>query len=367
MWTALSVMVRDPERTFGAALTVAILIAVIASGLAVVNGYRAEVKKTVRPFQRAGSLLILPKGGDLVELARLDPLRRVEGLSISPVLELPCVFEAGGLSIETRVRGLDPRAYPGLNPSLRREFNRTDAVAVGYLLAQRANVTRGQAAVLRVGNRSLKAVVVGVVQLGGPEDCEVLAPIEATWELDPDSRGLASFVLLHTAKRESERYSEAAPYLAQFSVIAQANLTHAVDCLLEQVETAMVAWVTLAHIVMASAMYSLSVKLSIDKRMELGVLRAMGVNRRQMIASLLGWCSTVTAIGWAFGVSLGLVASQILSTLVSAVTGVGLDQAPSLSIQQIIMLMASSQAASLLGGLLPTLKAARRPVGELVM
>jgi len=362
----LQVLLRDLDRTFGAALTIALLIAAVSTGVAIVNGYESEVKTAVQEFQRDVDWILIHAREGGAEFSELEQVARSTGAVISPVLDLRCGLKSPDHTLETRLRGIDPRTYPKLAERDREALQESGAVELGCLLARRLNVTAGESVALMVNDRRTEVRVVGIACLGGPEDAGVLAGLETAWEASPENRGRVTDVLVRTDGGDLQEVARLASELGGVKVSAPANLSTAVRGLFDQVKSALLAWVLTAHAVIWAAVHTVAAKLVVDKRSELGVLRALGATRFQVLFGILAWCSLVSAVGWLYGVSLGLVSAQALSSLMSSVAEVGLSEPPSIHPGQMLLLLAASQIASLLGGLFPALRASGRPVAEMV-
>ncbi len=366
MLLPLQVLLRDLDRTFGAALTIALLIAAVSTGVAIVNGYESEVKTAVQEFQGDVDWILIHAREGGVELSELERVAHSTGAVISPVLDLRCGLKSPGSTVETRLRGIDPRTYPKLAEKDREALQELGAVELGCLLARRLNVTAGESVTLLVNDHRTEVRVVGVACLGGPEDAGVLAALETAWAASPENRGRVTDVLVRVDGGDLREAVRLASELGRVKVSAPANLSTAVQGLFDQVKAALLAWVLTAHAVIWAAVHTITAKLVVDKRLELGVLRALGATRFQMLVGILAWCSLVSAVGWLYGVSLGLVSAQAISSLVSAVAEVGLSETPPIHLGQMLLLLAASQIASLLGGLFPALRTSRRSAAEMV-
>lgn len=77
-------------------------------------------------------------------------------------------------------------------------------------------------------------------------------------------------------------------------------------------------WVLLpSSFVVAALIYSFLGSEIIDKRREIGVLKALGASRRRLMAYLMGEAFLITAWGAALGVALGIILSYGIATLAS--------------------------------------------------
>ncbi|MHC4935661.1 MAG: FtsX-like permease family protein [Planctomycetota bacterium] len=119
----------------------------------------------------------------------------------------------------------------------------------------------------------------------------------------------------------------------------------------------------LAVVVAAIGVFGALVRLGLERRHELGVLRATGLTRREWAGLVLTQCSVIGGIAGALAMPLGIASAALLTHVVNA-RSFGWTIDFQVSAAPLLVGLAIAVVSAVLGGLLPALRMGRIPVSD---
>lgn len=358
---------RHPLQTGLAVLGVAIAVAVVVAVDLANHSAREAMRVSLESVTGKATHQLVggPQGLDERVYTRL---RTEQGLrQAAPVIQ-------GGVTLANESRrpmtllGLDafaegPFQRPlGSGEGLGDAFNdlllRDDAVAIGSGEAERLGVAAGDHLDLVVAGESRRVTVVAVVD--DPEDQGrglILADIAAAQSLLGRLGRLDRIDLILEAG-EAETLATTLP--PGVRLVPAAASSNSVLQMSRAFHINLTALSLLAVVVGAFLVFNTLSFLSVRRRPTIGVLRAMGVQRREILLQVLGDALLIAAVGTIMGLGLGFaLAHGLVGLVLQTVNDVYFERAAG-----DLVLSAWSLAAGLLVGLGGSLLAALAPARE---
>lgn len=316
----------------GIALGVATLIIVMS----VMNGFRAELVNRILGLN--GHLSVYGMGASLSDYPVLAAdLRAVDGvIAVTPVIEAQALVSQRGQARGVAVRGVDPLdlvARPSVAANLRElepgAFGGTDAIAVGYRLAERLGVGLGdrltlvapQGSATAFGSvpRSRAYEITAIFDVGMYEyDIGyVYMPLEAAqilYQMPERVTALEIFVTNPTDLRGAR--AAVAPVVEGRGRLwdwQQANSSFIQA--LEVERNVMFLILTLIILVAAFNIISGLVMLVKDKGRDIAILRTMGASRGMILRIFLLTGTSIGVIGTVSGVTLGVAFAENIEAI----------------------------------------------------
>jgi putative ABC transport system permease protein len=305
---------RRRARTFLTAAGIAVGVAAVVALLALSTGLN----------QTAGQLVHIGRADlGLFQRDAADPTSSVLPLSLLPrVRSQPEIADATPIQLVTGavphapgaiLLGVDPNGFAGRFEVMTagQPVTTTGHVAVGDLLAQQLHLRIGQS--LRVNGRAF--TIAGMYHSGIPEQdnglVSVLSDAQSLANRTPQE--VTTFAVrlspqTTVAKAERE-LSKRFPGLIAISDPSEAFRLGANSVLISK---AVLLIVVLALIIGALAVANTMLAAILERRRELAVLATIGWSARQLGGLVLGEAIAVSALGTAFGLLLGLAASELL-------------------------------------------------------
>lgn len=350
---------RNPRRT--AATAVALLIGVTLTTAMVVGAASTRATGAAELAAAYPTDVVVDGTGEPLPAGLLDQLRAVDGVAGATALVAEDLIGPDGQPV--RVQGVDSDAAA---PVLRSagELPRGGQVVLPPYLADTWSIGDGEAVALRGSRGSLSLLaVVGSSEVSLPRvsvaELAAVAPdaaVDALWLRLADEGTAAQ---TRTVDQVTELAGSAAPSTRTSGLVSErAALDEVLDALLLVVTGLLGVAVVIALIGVGNTL-ALSV---VERRQENGLLRALGLTRRQL-RSVLAWEAVLVAavaalLGVLLGVGYGLAGTaSVLGDFVLVLT------VPWLQVAVIVVLAA---LAGLLASVLPARRAARTaPVAAL--
>ena len=252
-----------------------------------------------------------------------------------------------------------------------------DEAVAGWALAQRLNLRAGERIKIDAGGRSRTLTITGIVSTGGREDNSILAPLGVAQDLagrPGEYRRLLVSALTKPADAFSERdpatmtpaeYDRwyCSPYISSIShqiqqqipgvdVRAIRQVAEGEGRILSRVSSLM--WlVTIAALFAAAlAVGATSATTVLERRSEIGLMKALGASRRAVGAFFLAEQLFLALVGGLLGYGLGILLARALGLGIFGV-------APELRWILLPIVLALAAVVALLGSLLPLGRASR--------
>lgn len=282
-------------------------------------------RKLAQEFRTLGpNLLIAPRGDIQTEDAGASAAALMEQSTVGAVLaKLPpgeMVGAAPYLYIVARVgdtpvmvAGTELQQARELNPSWTADVAEVEnGCIVGRNVAQRLNLHPGSPFEISYLNRSSKLRVAGVLDTGGAEDDQVLAPL-ATVQRLADLPGLIEFEQLR-AKGDAAEISAFAHQLSAalpiYDVRPIPQATQAEANLLKRTRLLVGSMVILILVLTALCVLATMAALAMERREDVGLMKALGGSIERIVALFVAEVGVLGASGGAIGCAIGVTLAQ---------------------------------------------------------
>ena len=291
-------------------------IAGISLGVAVYVGVDLANDSARRAFELSSEIVVgqtthrlLPVGGELPESVYRELVVN-RGLDVAaPVIESVVAFAARP-QLYYPLLGIDPleesglRGFssfvPGSRSDLARLISEPGTVLLPQALAEELGAVVGSSLSLSVRGRTAKVEVIGIVE-GVATDAAAEPPILADIATAQELLGLEgtiSYIDLRLDPRDAERLAASPPPATTLVEVAGQNA--AFTELAAAFRTNLTALGLLALVVGMFLIYGTMSFAIVQRRPTFGVLRALGLQRRELLASVL-----IEAIGLGAAATLG--------------------------------------------------------------
>jgi putative ABC transport system permease protein len=248
---------------------------------------------------------------------------------------------------------------------------------IGAGLARRTGLHAGEALSVRAGDREHTLTITGILSTGGREDDAIVAPLTIAQDL-AGRPGQYRRLLVSALTKPADAFSErdpstmtpaeydrwyCSPYISSISHQMQEELPGVEVRTIRQVaegegrilgRVGSLMWlVTLAALLAAAlAVGATSATTVLERRSEIGLMKALGASRRAVASFFLAEQSLLALIGGVAGYALGLFLARFL--------GIGIfGAAPEVRLILFPVVLALAAAVALLGSLLPLGRASR--------
>ena len=353
-------------------------VAGIGLGVAVYVGVELANDSARRAFDLSSAAVrgrtthrLLPVGERIPETVYADLVRERRVSAAAPVIE--AVVALGSVAgPRYTLLGIDPveeiafRDYTRFIPGESTSFETLIARPGAILVPQSARVLvvdeNGAEALLYVGGTGHRVEVIGTVEAGGYAGSEppVIADLSSAQEL-LGSFGVIDRIDLVLTPEQAESLRAAPP--RGTTLVVAGTETRTLDDMTRAFRTNLTALGLLALVVGMFLVYATISFTVVQRRATIGLLRALGAERRSVLAAFLIEGAVLGVGGTAIGLVLGHVLAQSLLSLVLQTIG-DLSFTASLSTAQpsssiYVRGAALGIGATLLAAVVPALEAAR--------
>jgi putative ABC transport system permease protein len=248
---------------------------------------------------------------------------------------------------------------------------------LGAGLARRLGAHPGEALMVRAGEHTRTLTVIGIVSTGGREDNAILAPLQVAQDLagrpgryrrllvSALTKPADGFAERDPAKMTAAEYDRwyCTPYISSISLQLREELPSVEVRAIRQVaegegriltRVSSLMWlVTFAALFAAAlAVGATSATTVLERRSEIGLMKALGASRRTVGAFFLAEQLLLAMIGAFAGYAIGLVLARFLGTGIF-----GVAPATRMILFPIVLVLAA--AVALIGSLVPLERASR--------
>ena len=255
--------------------------------------------------------------------------------------------------------------------------DKADEAVAGWALAERLNLRPGEQIKIDAGGRSRTLTISGIASTGGREDNSILAPLGIAQDL-ADRPGEYRRLLVSALTKPADAFSErdpatmtpaeydrwyCSPYISSIShqiqqqipgvdVRAIRQVAEGEGRILSRVSSLM--WlVTIAALFAAAlAVGATSATTVLERRSEIGLMKALGASRRAVGAFFLAEQLFLALVGGLLGYALGILLARALGLGIFGV-------APELRWILLPIVLALAAVVALLGSLFPLGRASR--------
>lgn len=322
-WRMVKRSFWQSQRRTRVAVAALTLAAAVTSAL--INLYFDARAKVSREFHRYGAnLLVTPTKGELLEEALAEELKVVSAGRITTVLPyLYAVAQFNGESVVLAGTYLHQASALRATAELEGEWpeNSSDRrhCLVGASVAAHFQLGPGSRFAVDYRGVSRELEVAGIMRTGGPEDSQVLVPLPVVQELT-HAPGRASALLVRAAGGPAELDALARELSRRFSIQAKALREIAESEVRVLTRIRGMLWATTAVVLLLTAVCVLStmMTLAIERRREIGLLKALGGSGRDVRRLFLAEAALLALPAGLLGAGLGLALSQWLGQAVFA-------------------------------------------------
>jgi putative ABC transport system permease protein len=252
-----------------------------------------------------------------------------------------------------------------------------DEGVAGAALAQRLDLRAGSKVQIDAGGHSRTLTITGIVSTGGREDNSILAPLEIAQDL-AGRTGQYRRLLVSALTKPADAFSErdpstmtpveydrwyCSPYISSISHQIQQQLTGVEVRAIRQVaegegriltRVSGLMWIVTFAALFAAALAvgATSATTVLERRSEIGLMKALGASRRAVGAFFVAEQLFLALVGGALGYALGIFLARAL--------GIGIfGVAPALRWILLPIVLVLAAVVALLGSLLPLGRASR--------
>jgi putative ABC transport system permease protein len=311
-------------------------IAGISLGVAVYVGVNLANDSARRAFELSSSIVrgatthrLLPLGREMDERAYAE-LARLPGVTAAPVLESPISLD--GRAPETlTLLGIDPLSEGGLRPfstflpgsadGVSRLITEPGTVLVSELLLESLGLAVGDRLAIETGAGSRIVAIAGTIAAdeAAPEaEMPMIADISTAQELTGNI-GVLSRIDLAIDDSSAAEFARTLP--PGTVLVPATSQDEAFAELTRAFQTNIQALGLLALVVGMFLIYATMSFAIVQRRSALGVMRAIGVTRAQLVTAVLGEAAVIGALGTVIGIVLGQELAQILVGMVLRTIG----------------------------------------------
>lgn len=361
---------RSKSRT---TLTVAALmigVAMILSIRAITDAFATDITGWIEKYV-GGDLLVTSDVAMRPDLARL--LEAVPGVqAVTPVRYFDVTFRTDPSDAETiAFAAIEPETYTAITgytfaadqgdpKALLEQLARGDSVFVSSILAEQYGFKQGDDIYLetRRGRQAFNvaAIIVdyfnqGLVIHGSWRD------MRRYFDLNDVSAFLVKLEPGYSYTDVAQRLDDQFAARRHLTIESNEGLRNQASGLIAQTSIMFDVLALIAMVVAAFGIVNTLTMNVLERTREIGMLRSLGMTRRQIGKMLLAEAGTMGVIGGVFGLVFGLLLSRTLLNSINAMTGYGLSFV--LPVDGIIVALVLSLVVSQLAALWPARRAAR--------
>jgi putative ABC transport system permease protein len=354
-------------------------VAGIALGVAVFLGIERANDSARRAFEASSAAAneqtthrLLPVAGLMPESRYVALKRDRRYVDSAPVLELPVTLSRrGGASVDVMLQGVDPieeiavRGPRGAlaGGDLTRLLTEADTILAPESLAVRLAVSAGDTLTLGAAGGTREVTVIGTFDAGVAGSPHLVADI-ATVQAIAGLAGSLSRIDLRLEPAAAAALADAAP--AGMVLVPAAAEDQALRELTRAFNINLTALGLLALVVGMFLIYSTISFTIVQRWRSIAVLRAIGLDRRELLVKLLGEALAIGIAGTLLGLALGHALSAgllelVLRTLDDLYFRRALDAAEPSGLIDVLS-AALGIGATLVSALIPAVLASRREI-----
>ncbi|MCW4025646.1 MAG: FtsX-like permease family protein [Candidatus Bathyarchaeota archaeon] len=355
------------KGTISAIIAVALLVALVASVNGIVNNINAQTSAIAKLATAGEAYLITSKNSTCLTDSQINPLLINQFKNNSQIQYATCHqlsqanLSANSGQYSVTIRGVDDVAafFGDRHAWVSGSVCKENQVNLGTILSKLTSINRGDLLNFSVNNQPLQLKVSGIVQSQEQSDSEIILPLSTLQNITQTTH--ASFIEFSVKDT-----SQANKTISSLTQILPSNVhiisLQQVGTFVEDVNNQTVAFIDLwslaIYAVVVAASYVISTRIVNEAQYELSMLRMLGAKKKFVFNSVLFYTLSVAVVGSVVGVSLGVVGTQVGSSLLRWI-GSGSLLAPFLEVNQALMILLLAFLASFIGCVYPALKGAQ--------
>jgi len=361
---ALKNITRVKTRSFLTILGILIGIAAIVALGAIAGGIEATVQKSMETA--AGKIIVFQKGSSVItgfsgsEITdeNVEEIREIPGVKeVIPMLF--SITRRGSNLIEaTTVIGISPEKIDyfkgkevGMEEGRELEEGDTDSVIIGKDVADEENLEVGDE--IEIAGEYF--TVVGIIEKTGDNDIDrgIIAPIEELKDAMKAESYPVVFVIPEDVGEAEALAEDIKDLFENFEAMTEKEIARQVSRLLTDIRFFTFGIGGIAAVVGGLGVMNTMIMTVMERRKEIGVLKAIGATNRMILRQFLLEASLLALIGGILGLFFGSVAVGIL--ILFSAFAVAPVITPALAIGSLIFAF----LLGLVGGFYPAWKAAK--------
>jgi len=321
-WRVLRGSLWHQRRRLGVAAIAVLLGATLTSALVNLSfDVSGQASRQLRAY--GANILVFPRGEsaiDVTSIGGMVPARR--GIPERDLAVLDGLAGVMGytpyLFLVVRIQG-QPVVTAGTRFERVREVNswwrlngywpeRPEEGLVGAAAAAALRLTPGERVTLQFGDAAHELTVTGTVETGGPEDSQIFVPLPMAQRLAgrPGEVGMLQVSALASQAPVQDVAAAIEARLPGVDARLLKQLTQAEEDILSRVRRLMALVAALVLTVAAITVGSTQVTAVLERRAEIGLMKALGASDRQVAAQFLAEALSVGVAGGAIGYAVGL-------------------------------------------------------------
>jgi ABC-type lipoprotein release transport system permease subunit len=363
-------MLLRKKGTASAILAIALLVALITSVNCLVNNINSQTALLTKLANSGNTYLIVTETSTSLSNSQVNPdivdqIKRLSNVKQAAFLSpVQAIINHNEKSYTVNAVGIDNLTayFSNHHMYLNGSISQTGLQAnIGVVLANLASIQKNETLNLTVNGRTSEFNVTGVVQVNEQSDSQIILPLKTLKSLN-EPKYLLGYIefSLSDANQAAATLTNISRILPSDTkiVVAQQVAAFASDINSQTVRFIDV-WSVAVYAVVATASYVITARAVFEAEYELGMLGVLGAKKPLRVGLVIVYALQVVFVGSVIGVSLGVVGTQLASTVVRWVWG-GSFLAPFMMLDQVLCVLLLSFAAALLGSLVPAYRAGYR-------
>lgn len=230
----------------------------------------------------------------------------------------------------------------------------------GVLLANVASLNKNDYANVTVGNASLTVKIVGVTTTQTQLDSELIVPIETADYLTNNSNlSFIEFIIKEGANGQDAVNHVASLLPKNVEVVKVEQTALFLQQSTRETLNFLAVWSIIVYVLVSAASYVIATRLIVESEYELAMLKAIGAKKPNLFSITFTYTMLTAVAGSLLGIALGIVGTQIASTVLRVVWQ-NIQVTPFLELAQLEQILALSLLFSALGCIYPAIKSMQK-------
>ncbi|MEM4521494.1 MAG: hypothetical protein QXF23_07215 [Candidatus Bathyarchaeia archaeon] len=362
-------MLLRKDDSFSAILSIALLVALIASTSSIANNLNLQVQALSRLVNVGGTIIITSRNASsLIDskigvehaqelIIKLENLTCVKRLSMQKILSVQVFSSTKNATAYMRLVDDLPSFLKGRNARLNGTLasNRME-INMGEILAKILSVNVGDKVIIQHYESQVDLRVSGIFRSQTEIDSEVVASMKLLEELTLPREVSLIEVVLGERSRVQEALTQIGRILPENLIATQAQqLLEFTKQTIQQTLNFLDVWFTVVYIAIAITSYVIVNRLIAESSYELTMLKTLGAGKGLLSTSIVLYTMIVALAGSILGVAVGTVGAQVAATIFRWIKPSVIIE-PTLELQQTVLIALLTLISSIAGCIFPALK-----------
>jgi ABC-type lipoprotein release transport system permease subunit len=357
------------QSTSTAILAVTLLVAVVSSMYAIVNFINMQTTALGQLRNVGNQYLVLNKSAKALSDSHLNVVS-VDVLKNGDYAKSICPQKLveGTLYTNSQQRTVFVHGIENLSAYLKAKPSYVNGSVAAYpseanmgvLLAKACNVNLQEYVKVSAGGVMLNLKVVGIVRSQGQLDNELIVCLETANTLAGHrDASFIEFSFKDGVNRQGALDDLSASLPSDVAVVKVQQTATFLQHSNSEILSFLSAWSWTVYLVVAAASHAVATRLTVESEYELVTLKALGIKSRRVFALIFSYTVMLALAGTFFGLALGLVGTQVASTVLGWFWQ-GVVIAPFLEPIQVGQILVFSVVSSAFGCVYPAFRGAMR-------